>query len=171
MTLGTQFCSPIKFFLIFFKFVRNPVWLQFVIHLNNLNEIMLKVALNTITLILFCQLPFKINGEHTYFFILYSNYLNGSQTEVTLAMPSTILPIIREITHIKNVKKCIILESNQECSKGLLSLPMMQYRYLMRNNCFGFILLSIVNLALWEKINYVLEDFVFPFTWAKWYLA
>ena len=56
-----------------------------------------------------------------------SDFLQGSSYEkiklkfvvlsIVLARPGTILPVVREITHMKKVLKCIILELSQEYAK------------------------------------------------------
>lgn len=50
---------------------------------------------------------------------------------IVLARQATILLVVGEITCIKKIQRCLILESNQEFEKGLLHI-----RELVFNFCF-----------------------------------
>ena len=67
------------------------------------------------------------------FFLIYklsTNYTQICFLSIAFARPGTSLPVVREITCVRKIKTCIILESNQECAKFLLdfrTIPTMLY--------------------------------------------
>jgi hypothetical protein len=100
---------------------------------HDITEILLKVALSTITLTLKLSSDFLL-GSNIYKIVLYFYlkffllsialcrtvlyfYLKFFLLSIALCRTGTIFPVVSEIKFLKN----IILESNQECTKGLLN--------------------------------------------------